>query len=422
VIVIRRRRADVVAGVAGPLLLTLVTTCAGHLPPCPAAGGPTWTELESAHFRLRTDEDAAAGRAALTDLEQLQAALLMAVFGVPPDLDTGKLPVVVVDRGWTDFAPRQVDGYFTYALFQPLIVMVAGSQLHRQDLIKHELVHYLSHMVMPHQPRWLAEGLATYYETIEYEADSARLTVGRPSPGRLRDAQHLSVSSIESIFTAPTVDSEDARFYGAAWITLHFLMNHRAVALESYEKALRDGASPEVAWTTAFGAETPAQLAFEVRQYLDGGQYEILVYKFPPPRLTAPIERRLTDADTHSTRALLYLTGARTRSLSPELALGSDDPRPAAKRELDEALRQDPAHVRSRAIFHWMLGGPVDLGQATAASRTSADDWLAWLLLVDARGANHDAAGRSEALARAINIARSDRSIAILGRERRTGH
>src|SRR6185436_10623701 len=99
---IRRRRAVVVAG---PLLLALVPTCAGHLPPCPAAGGPAWAEL--------------------TDLEQLQAALLT-VFGVPPDLDTGRLPVVVVDRGWTDFSPRQVEGFFTQALFQPLVVMVAG--------------------------------------------------------------------------------------------------------------------------------------------------------------------------------------------------------------------------------------------------------------------------------------------------------
>ena len=173
---IRRPRAVVVAG---PLLLALVPTCAGHLPPCPAAGGPAWTELESPHFRLRTDDDSAAARAALTDLEQLQAALLT-VFGVPPDLDTGRLPVVVVDRGWTDFSPRQVEGFFTQALFQPLVVMVAGGELHRQELIKHELVHYLSHMVMERQPRWLAEGLATYYATIEYDEDAGRITVGRP--------------------------------------------------------------------------------------------------------------------------------------------------------------------------------------------------------------------------------------------------
>ena len=407
---IRRRRAVVVAG---PLLLALVPTCAGHLPPCPAAGGPAWTELESPHFRLRTDDDSAAARAALTDLEQLQAALLT-VFGVPPDLDTGRLPVVVVDRGWTDFSPRQVEGFFTQALFQPLVVMVAGGELHRQELIKHELVHYLSHMVMERQPRWLAEGLATYYATIEYDEDAGRITVGRPSPALLHHAQRTSVATIQSMFTATTgVDA--TRFYAAAWITMHYLMNHRIVALAGYEKALRAGASPEAAWTAAFGAETPAQLAYEVRQYVDGGQYALLIFKFSPPQLAAPVERRLSDADAHATRALLYMTGHRMRSG------GADDPRVDARRELDEALRQDPAHVRSRAIAHWMLGAPADLGPATAATSAHADDWLAWLLLADARDGQSDATGRDEARARAINIARSDASISIDG-ARDTAH
>jgi len=408
---IRRRRAVVVAG---PLLLALVPTCAGHLPPCPAAGGPAWTELESPHFRLRTDDDSAAARAALTDLEQLQAALLT-IFGAP-DLDTGRLPVVVVDRGWTDFAPRWIEGFFTHALFQPLIVMVAGGQLHRQDLIKHELVHYLSAKIMRRQPRWLSEGLATYYETIEYDANTGRLTVGRPSPSRLRDAQQ-NVANIESIFSAPPADHDVGSFYGAAWITMHYLMNHRAVALMGYQKALRAGASPDAAWTAVFGSQTPAQLAADVRQYLDGGQYAVLTYQFPAPRLPAPVERRLSDADTHSTRAILYLTGATTRAHAP----ASDDHKASAQREIDEALRQEPGHVRSRAVAHWLLGAPVDLEQATAATRTNADDWLAWMLLADARAANNDGAGQFEALVRAATIARSDPAIGIVMRQRRPG-
>jgi hypothetical protein len=371
-----------------------------------------WTELEGAHFRLRTDEPPAAARAALTDLEQFQAALLM-VFGVSPDLDTGKLPVVVVDRGWTDFAPRQIGGFFTYALFQPLIVMLAGGELARQRSIKHELVHYLSHKVIPRQPPWLAEGLATYYETIEYDAAAGRITVGRPSPERLRGARGIGVANIESMFATKAVASDDdiGDFYAAAWITTHYLMNHRAMALVGYEKALRAGASPEAAWTAAFGAQTPAQLASDVRQYLDGGQYAVLIYRFPPPNLAPPSERRLTDADTHATRAVLYLTGRNTRTLAPELSLGSDDPRLGAQRELDEALRQEPAHVRSRAIAHWMMGAPVDLERATTATRKSGDDWLAWLLLAEALEQHNDASGYRDAVTRAIEIARTDRSI-----------
>ena len=69
--------------------------CAGHLPPCPAAGGPAWRSIEGAHFRLRSDQPADDAQAALGDLEQFQAALLT-VFRAPPDLPTGRLPVIVV--------------------------------------------------------------------------------------------------------------------------------------------------------------------------------------------------------------------------------------------------------------------------------------------------------------------------------------
>jgi len=398
---------------AALLLAVATATCAGHLPPCPAAGGPAWTELRSAHFRLRTDDKPADARAMLTDLEQLRAALLMA-FGAPVDLDTGRLPVVVIDRGWTDFAPRQVQGFSTGALFQPLIVMARGSALHQQELIKHELVHFLSDKVMTRQLPWMAEGLASYYQTIEYDTETGRITVGRPPPALLHQAQNrTSVASIEAMFTARAIDQEARHFYADAWITIHYLMNHRRAALASYEKALHTGASPQSAWAAAFGSQTPEELAVAVHRYLDGGQYELLVYRMPSLALPAPVERALPDADIHATRALLFLTGSRARALVPELSLGPDDPLLGAKRELDEARRAEPGHVASLAITHWMLDVPVGLEQATAASRTHGDDWLAWLLLAEARGRSSDRAGQRDALARAAKLADDDLSVEI---------
>jgi hypothetical protein len=399
--------------VSAAVLLTLAPAC-GHLPPCPAAGGPAWTELASAHFRLRTDENVAAGRTMLADLEQLQAALLT-VFGASPDFDSGRLPVVVVDRGWTDFAPGQVEGYFAHAaLFQPLVVMQAGSQAFQVDVIKHELVHYLSAKILPRQPPWFAEGLASYYQTIEYDADAARVTVGRPVVDLLRWAQRIGPTTIERMFTADKIDGDDApRFYAAAWITVHYLMNHRAVALAGYEKALRTGATPEAAWTAAFGSETPAQLASDVVGYVDGGQYEVLLYHLAAATPPAPAERTMSDADTHATRALLYLTGAGTRAMAPELAIKADDARASANREVEEALRAEPDHVTARAIAHFMLAAPVDVAQATAATRKDAGDWLAWLMLADGLRLGGDRAGWTDALGRAVAIARADRSVEL---------
>jgi hypothetical protein len=398
---------------ATPLLLVLLPACAGHLPPCPAAGGPVWTELASAHFRLRTDEDAAAGRTMLADLEQLQAALLT-VFGASPDFDSGRLPVIVVDRGWTEFAPSQIDGYFAHALFQPLVVMEAGSEAFQVDVIKHELVHYLSAKIVPNQPPWFAEGLASYYQTIEYDADAARVTVGRPVGSLLRWAQRIGATTIEHMFTAKKIDGDDAtHFYAAAWLTVHYLMNHRAEALVGYEKALRTGATPEAAWTAAFGSQTPAELATDIERYADGGQYEVLLYHLAAATPPAPVERTLSDADTHATRALLYLTGAGTRALAPELAIKADDPKAAAKREVEEALRAEPGHVTASAIAHFMMKAPVDLAQATAATRKDPGDWMAWLVLADGFRLSGNQAGWNDGVTRAVAIARADRSVQL---------
>jgi hypothetical protein len=411
-------------GIVKAALLALsaaAASCFGHLPPCPAAGGPAWTELESAHFRLRTDEPPAQARAALTDLERLEAALLF-LFEAPPDLDTGRVPVVLVDRGWTDFAPRQIGGYtFGSVLFQPLIVMASVSALAREELIKHELVHYLSLQVIPRQPPWLSEGLATYYQSIEYDAASGRVTVGRPPPDLLRVAQQFRAASVESIFSARAIDGDDAsHFYADAWLTVHYLMNHRRTALNSYEDALHDGASLEAAWTEAFGAQTPAALALEVQRYLDGGQYALLTYHLPAREPPAAAERRLTDADVHATRALLYLTGAQTRADAPELAIAPEAPLAGARREVEAALRQDPDHVVAGAIAHFVLKAPLDVAKAAALSQRHGDDWLAWLLLAVAREEHGDRDGSKRAGLKALELSRSDRSIQLRGPLART--
>jgi hypothetical protein len=190
-------------------------------------------------------------------------------------------------------------------------------------------------------------------------------------------------------------------------------MNHRLEAMFAYQKALRTGATPEAAWTAAFGAETHAQLAAEVHRYLDGGQYALLIYRLPAPNLPAPVERRLTDADAHATRALLYLTGSGTRAVSPELAIKTDDPQLAAQREVAEARRAQPAHLMADAIAHFMLKTPVDLAQATLACKASPDDWLAWLLLSEALEQSPDRGARQQALKRAADLAGDDLSVEL---------
>ena len=407
------RRGRGIIGAALSLSVPLAG-CIGHLPPCPAAGGPAWTELQGAHFRLRTDLDPQEARAVLADLEQFQAALL-GVFGAPPDLDIGRLPVVVVDHGWTDLERREIEGYFTHALFQPLVVMRSGGSLASQVVIKHELVHYVSGKVMPRQPLWLSEGLATYYETMECDARAGKVTIGRPSRALLRTAGRTGAASIEAMFGAKTKGEgyDESRFYAMAWITVHYLMNHRTEALQRYERALHDQATYEAAWAAAFGSETPAQIAADVARYVDGGQYALRIYDMQSARPNAPTERRLTDADAHATRALLYLAGQHWRALRMVPSEGSDERLAAGKHEVDEARRQEPDHVLAGAIAHFLFDATVDLTQATRATKTHGDDWMAWFLLAEACHETGDGPCAEAALKRTVETAATEGSVSL---------
>ena len=130
-------------------------------------------------------------------------------------------------------------------------------------------------------------------------------------------------------------------------------MNHRVEELAGYEKALHDGATPDEAWTAAFGAQTPANVGAEVLRYVDGGQYALLRYRFDAPKPSRPTKRSLSDAEVHATRALLYLTGERTpRARARGFRSASRTRGGEAKAEVAEALRRESDRVAARAIAH----------------------------------------------------------------------
>ena len=75
----------------------------------------------------------------------------------------------------------------------------------------------------------------------------------------------------------------------------------------------------------------------------------------------------MSDADVHATRALLYLTGRGTRTRGAGASFGTDDPKAAAKREVEEALRARAGSRRRRgALRTSCFKAPVDVAQATA--------------------------------------------------------
>jgi hypothetical protein len=387
--------------------------CASHFPPGPSSGGPAWRELESDHFALSTDLEHDAAVATLGALEELRAALVTCI-AARPDIPSGRLPVVALDRGWNEIAAEDVEGFFLpNVIWRPLVVIKAGSELSDEIVIKHELVHVYSQKVIPHQPRWLAEGLAAYFQTIEYDGAAGRITVGKPPSDLLAVAQRRALVDARRLFAATQItdDVRDA-FYPTAWLAVHYLMNQRHAAFIDYEVALARQPPDPDAWAHAFPDLPPEKLDDELARYVDGGQYELLIYPFKTPALRIASERTLDDAGAHATRAFLVAAA----SWHPGLQWGrvpKAEMRARAEQEAGEALRSVPHHLLAQAVRAFLLGDPPDLEAARAAAREHPNDWVPWLLVAGAL--KRDDPELKQVLERAVVLAGRDPTVTLTG-------
>jgi hypothetical protein len=380
------------------------------MPPCPADGGPTWRELTSAHFQLWTDLDEQDAKEIMPTLEWLEAGLLVALHA-PPEFRAPRLPVVAIARGWNDFTDRNVEGFFTEALFRPLVVFRGDGDLRFQETIKHELAHAFTRLVVPNQPLWLAEGLATYFETLDVDREQGTVTVGRPAAQRLSMIQKFGLSGVEEMMAAKHKGENPAGFYATAWVTVHYLMNRHAQTFLAYQRLLQQGVPADNAWARAFGPLTPKALALEIRGYLDGGQYELLVFKLPVPPPAPITATAMRDADVHAIRALLLLRGDHLRPAGEQSGAAET----AARRELAETLRQDPNHVAGLALRAFELNLPSPPQRAREVTERHGSNWLAWMVLADSlRTTQGDDAAR-DAFSHARDLARQDVSIVLPG-------
>jgi hypothetical protein len=210
--------------------------------------------------------------------------------------------------------------------------------------------------------------------------------------------------------TTRIADDRAGAFYATAWLMVHYLMNRHPDELRSYEEAVTK--MPEsAAWAHSFPDLTGDKLDWELRSYLDGGAYSVLIFQFEVPQPASQPEKPMTDADVHATRALVLATGSRMDSLGrPEITA---EQRAGTRREAAEALRQEPPHVLAQAVLHFALGQPVDLATARLTTATHPDDWMAWLLLAEALRANRVTQNQGEAFENAARLMKADRAVTI---------
>jgi hypothetical protein len=358
-------------------VLGVMAACGG-LPAVPGKGGPAWFELTSVHFTVWTDTSPQRARELVGEMERLRQLVAGAAFpGGPPN--SRSLVIAVRDDSELEATwPAVGRAYAMPAqppLWQPTIVLSAYSNGRGTEVtLTHELTHLISFAVVRHQPRWLAEGIAQYFETIQWAPDGENVDVGVAPQIRGQVVQLPHLVSISTLFSWNEIRDgmEERSFYSTARVLFTFLINeHRDELLRYLQLMAATGDAAKGpwkeqaarAWTEAFPSLTPAALDGELRQWLVHGRH--LVPHVHVQRQDWPVsERALSDADVYAIRAWLYREHDKVHE----------------RESVTAALAADPTNVLARLLGADLEGPTPSPTDARAITAAHGDDWRAWWL------------------------------------------
>src|SRR6185503_20000450 len=125
----------------------------------------------------------AAGATGMARSMEADRSALAAFWGLEFDPADRLEVVVFADRqSLADFAGHGVGGYVVEGPRGPLLVMALNG-VGGKAVASHELSHHLIAQALQRQPRWLGEGLATYFESVQIEPSGTAVTFGKPPAG-----------------------------------------------------------------------------------------------------------------------------------------------------------------------------------------------------------------------------------------------
>jgi tetratricopeptide (TPR) repeat protein len=265
---------------------------------------------------------------------------------------------------------RAVASYGGATMHQPMILLSANPARDPKGTVTaHELTHTISHAVIRRQPRWFAEGLAKFFETIEIDRRAGTIDLGRGPTYRGEPLRMRRMIPLAKLFACKSTECTDGSFYVTAWALFTYAFNRYPQQLAQYEDLLASGTPSEKAWQTAFGAIPLETLEAEMRQWIAHGSHTVLHFN---ARLKSwPVSvSPLDDADVYATRAMLRMQFQEGRETE-------------ARKLLDEALAIDPTHPLARWLEYKLTEKP-DAEIAKKVIAAHPDDWRGWFILAAA--------------------------------------
>jgi len=369
----------------------------------PAAGGEPWSELETEHFVVKTDQSEWAAKQALETFDQITRALLTLALPKGAKPPANRLDVVLfshLDDLQTIVGNKHVGAIYHFNIDgSPPSLLVATEHgfvdtFDRTRMsMQHELTHWIFHNAVPGTPRWLDEGLATYWESLRLEDGQA--IIGSLPPLMLL-ADWPSTADLFAANYNDFVGEGGGRYYSAAWGTVYLLYTKHPTEFARYLELLTSGARGEAAWRGAFGSFGARELDAERDWFAADRPWAHTVPLAVPLRDIAS-GRHIAPADVHLLWAQLRpWTDASLPSIAADLAtaerLAPDSPSvqaslaqlelrqghaPEAMGRIDRALVADPddatlLRLRGEILVERELARPVAERNFSAAAALAA--------------------------------------------------
>jgi tetratricopeptide (TPR) repeat protein len=353
-----------------------------------------WSEVQTGHVTLKTDLAPEEARRAALTVEKTRAALLAAAWPGARLLQPERVEVVVFAKqsDFMRYFGRDLLGLFIHYLYPPTFFLYGPPEkwerrmtLAREEtssLLKHELSHHLAAYIYRRQPRWFAEGLAQYLETLRFSEDGKTATLGDINLEAVQSynlAQNTSLGVADALAWSGKLDAKDAmataRLYGLSWLMVHWMSNTHPAEYERFQTLLAKGIDPDKAWKAVFSNLAPSDIDKQLHQYVHDGDYHYFVVAIPPAE-GALQERPMTSAEVHATRAAAALAGAAALEHGAEQAAD-------AQAELAAALADDPGNVRALRMKMGMVKPEERVALGRRAAEGHPDDGLAWLTLAE---------------------------------------
>jgi hypothetical protein len=275
--------------------------------------------MTSPHFELLTDAGESRGQEALSRLEQIHRAFRSLARGSTGSPVPVRIFLFRSARDFRLFRPTEATtGFYQGGPQRNYIAMqYAGPDTYRVAF--HEYVHLVLNHTTARLPRWLEEGTAEFYSTLE--ASPGRLVVGAPIPQHLqtlRDtAAWLDAETLQSL-TAESPHYSERRmariFYAQSWALVHMLnMSPRyRDGMHKFAVLLEDGIPPAGAFERAFGWPIAKALS-DLAGYLRAGIFPVLQLDPGPAEETTISEpQEISGAEAALAQAELLLHMGKT--------------------------------------------------------------------------------------------------------------